>query len=63
MYRVMIFPVALKRYSYIIRHTARWNPARLGKLVLQTPILLPGLIAWAIGFRRGLIAARQLSDD
>jgi GT2 family glycosyltransferase len=62
-YRVMIFPVALKRYSYIIRRTARWNPARLGKLVLQTPILLPGLIAWAIGFRRGLIAARQLSDD
>ena len=49
--------VVLKRLAYIARTTARWDPAGLLRVVLVLPLLGVGLVAWAIGFRRGCRAA------
>jgi len=56
---VMIVPVALKRLAYVLARHARWAPARLPAALALLPLLVPGLLAWAVGFRRGLLAARQ----
>lgn len=48
-----ILPFAAWRWVYILRTTCRWHPAGLPRLLVLTPLLLPGLVAWAIGFRRG----------
>jgi len=48
-----VIPFALWRWLYIVRTTARWHPAGLARVLLLTPLLLPGLTAWSIGFRRG----------
>jgi glycosyltransferase involved in cell wall biosynthesis len=49
-----VIPFALWRWLYIVRTTARWHPAGLARVLLLTPLLLPGLTAWSIGFRRGV---------
>lgn len=49
---------ALWRFLFILRRTAAWNPRGLPAFVLLSPLLLAGLVAWAIGFRRGLLLAR-----
>jgi len=56
---IMIVPVALKRLAYILARRARWAPARLPAELALLPLLVPGLLAWAVGFRRGLRVARQ----
>lgn len=47
-------PFAAWRWFYILRTTCRWHPAGLPRLLVLTPLLLSGLVAWAIGFRRGV---------
>lgn len=47
-------PFAAWRWLYILRTTCRWHLAGLPRLLVLTPLLLPGLVAWAIGFRRGV---------
>lgn len=49
-----ILPFAAWRWLYILRTTGRWHPAGLPRFLVLTPVLLPGLVAWAIGFRRGV---------
>jgi len=49
-YAVMI---ALYRLPYFIVNTLRWNPLGLARLIILLPLLLLGLAAWAVGFRRG----------
>lgn len=56
---IMIVPVMLKRYVYILRRVARWNRAGLLPAVLLSPLLLFGLAGWAVGFRRGCIEATR----
>jgi len=56
---IMIVPVMLKRYAYILRRIARWNRAGLLSAVLLSPLLLFGLAGWAVGFRRGCIEAAR----
>ena len=45
--------IAVKRLSYLVRSTLRWQPASIFRMVLLSPILLFGLVAWCRGFRRG----------
>jgi glycosyltransferase involved in cell wall biosynthesis len=57
-FRLMIPPFALWRFIYICRRTVSWDPRGLPRLVLLSPMLLAGLVAWAMGFRQGIIAAK-----
>ncbi len=57
-FSIMVLPFALWRFLYICRKTASWDPRGLPRLVLLSPMLLAGLIAWAIGFRQGLLAGK-----
>ena len=54
-FRIMIPPFAIWRFFYILRRTAQWDLRGLPRLALLSPLLLAGLVAWAIGFRRGLL--------
>jgi glycosyltransferase involved in cell wall biosynthesis len=49
-YAVMI---SLSRLPYFVINTLRWNPLGLVRIISLLPLLLLGLAAWAIGFRRG----------
>lgn len=52
--RLIFFPlVVLRRLAYIAGRTAQWNPLGLLRILLLSPVLLYGLVAWAKGFRRG----------
>jgi mycofactocin glycosyltransferase len=53
-HRVMAPPVAAKRLSYILGRGWQWDRWQLARTLLLLPIVLPGLLAWASGFRRGL---------
>jgi glycosyltransferase involved in cell wall biosynthesis len=54
---LMTVPVAAKRLAFILGRGLAWDGTQLAKTVLLLPVLAPGLIAWAIGFRRGLTTA------
>jgi len=45
--------VAMKRLVYLLQRNARWDPLRTPRLVLLLPLIVSGLLAWALGFRRG----------
>ena len=60
--RLMVLPVALKRFSYIARSIVKWKRWRLSTVIFLSPLLISGLIAWSVGFRRGLNAATQSND-
>lgn len=48
--------VAAKRLAYILGRGLQWDWWQLARTVMLLPIVLPGLFAWASGFRRGLRA-------
>jgi mycofactocin glycosyltransferase len=48
--------VAAKRLSYILGRGWQWDRWQLARTMVLLPIVLPGLFAWASGFRRGLQA-------
>ena len=50
---VMIPFVILKRSSYISKRVLQYRPLWILRLVLLSPLILVGLGAWAIGFRKG----------
>jgi GT2 family glycosyltransferase len=56
---LMTAPIAAKRLAYIIGRGVAWDAGQLARTALLLPVLLPGLIAWAIGFRHGLAAVRN----
>jgi glycosyltransferase involved in cell wall biosynthesis len=59
-WRIMLGPIVLKRLCYIAERSFRWRgSAALLTVALLSPLLLGGLVAWAIGFRRGLLAQEQ----
>jgi GT2 family glycosyltransferase len=45
--------VVLKRLSYIAGRTLRFDPLGAPRMLLLLPLIVPGLTAWALGFRRG----------
>jgi glycosyltransferase involved in cell wall biosynthesis len=49
--------VVLKRLSYVAGRSLRFDPAGVPKMLLLLPLLVPGLTAWALGFRRGCRAS------
>jgi glycosyltransferase involved in cell wall biosynthesis len=53
-HRVMTPPVAAKRLSYILGRGWQWDRWQLARTLVLLPLVLPGLLAWASGFRRGL---------
>ena len=53
----MLPAVVLKRLSYLAGRTLRFDPAGVPRMVLLLPLILPGLTAWALGFRRGCRAS------
>jgi glycosyltransferase involved in cell wall biosynthesis len=51
---LMTVPVAAKRLAFILGRGLAWDRGQLARTLLLLPVLAPGLIAWATGFRRGL---------
>jgi GT2 family glycosyltransferase len=45
--------VVLKRLAYIAGRTIRFDPAATPRAIVLLPVILVGLMAWALGFRRG----------
>jgi hypothetical protein len=45
--------VVLKRLGYIAGRNLRFDRARVPRNVVLAPLILAGLTAWAVGFRRG----------
>jgi hypothetical protein len=45
--------VVATRLSYIARSVLRWRPLGLLRVALLLPLVLAGLVAWAVGFRDG----------
>jgi glycosyltransferase involved in cell wall biosynthesis len=58
-YRIMMLPIAAKRLAYLVSRTLRWNPRRLAIVLCFAPVLIVGLVAWASGFRAGLVLDGQ----
>jgi hypothetical protein len=50
---LVVAPVILKRISYMLDRAVRWNRSGLLYWMILFPLLLFGLLAWALGFRRG----------
>ena len=57
--RIMMLPIAAKRLAYLGSRTLRWNPRRLAFVLGSSFVLMVGLVAWARGFRAGLILDGQ----
>lgn len=52
--RALALPaVVVKRLGYVAGRTLRFHPAALPRMVILLPLVLAGLTAWALGFRRG----------
>jgi GT2 family glycosyltransferase len=49
--------VVLRRLSYLAGRTLRFHPAGVPRMLILLPLIVPGLIAWALGFRRGCRAS------
>ena len=54
---VMTLPIAAKRFAYMIGRTVRYHPRGLPRLLLLSPLLLPGYLAWSVGFRKACRSA------
>ena len=55
---IMLGPVVLKRLTYIAGQSLRWRGlAGLLPVIVLLPVLLAGLVGWAVGFRHGLLSA------
>ena len=57
--RVSMPIVVGKRFVYIIRRSVTWDPLRSPRLVLLAPLIVAGLVAWWVGFRRGCRESRR----
>jgi GT2 family glycosyltransferase len=53
------FVVILRRYLYIGMRVVQWNVLDLPRFLVQTPILLAGLLAWTQGFYAGMRSHRK----
>jgi glycosyltransferase involved in cell wall biosynthesis len=62
-YRIMMLSIAAKRFAYLVSQTLRWNPRRLAFVLCSAPVLMVGLVAWARGFRAGLVLGGQDKND
>jgi glycosyltransferase involved in cell wall biosynthesis len=51
--------ITAKRLIYILGRGLQWDRAQLARTLVLLPIVLPGLVAWTAGFRRGLRAGAQ----
>ena len=58
----VLFPaVVLRRVLFVLGRVARHRPARLPAMLLLLPLLIAGIAAWTVGFRRGLADAADLA--
>ena len=48
-----------KRFVYIMRRSVTWDLHRAPRLVLLFPLIVAGLTAWWVGFRRGCHESRR----
>ncbi len=56
---ITVPPIVLKRFSYLVTSVGRLNPRRLPFVLAASPLLLLGILAWAVGFRRGCLERRN----
>ena len=54
---LFVAPLAFGRLAYIMGRWARWQPFSLPRILPTLPLLVIGLLAWGIGFRRGLASS------
>jgi GT2 family glycosyltransferase len=59
---VMLPAVIGRRLTYIAGRSVRWDPAGVPRSVLLLPLILAGLCAWSVGFRRGCRDAAPLAS-
>jgi len=52
-YRTIMPLIGLKRMSWLVGCAARWQPLKLLQMLMFSPILLIGMTAWCVGFRKG----------
>ena len=52
-FALLLPAVALKRLVYVLKRNVQWDPLRVPRLLLLLPLIVLGLLAWAVGFRRG----------
>ena len=51
---VLMPAVMLKRISYVATRGLRYGGTTAGRLLVTLPLLISGVLAWTLGFRRGL---------
>ncbi|NNF11897.1 MAG: glycosyltransferase [Gemmatimonadetes bacterium] len=56
---LLIPAVALKRINYIMKSGLGYGRTSAGRFLLVLPLMLLGMLAWAVGFRRGLMEAAR----
>lgn len=54
---ILIPAVMIKRLTYIAGRGMLYRRTSLGRIILTLPLLVSGVLAWSVGFRRGLRAA------
>ena len=59
---LMLLPTVMKRFAYIAFSNRKWKRQPLSTFILLTPLLFAGLVAWSVGFRRGLLFSSLTSD-
>ena len=52
-----VAPLAFSRLAYILGRWICWQPFALPRVLPVLPLMAAGLLAWAIGFRRGLLTS------
>lgn len=56
---ILIPGVVIKRITYIASRGIRYGRTSTAQVIVTLPLLVSGVLAWAVGFRRGLRAATR----
>lgn len=61
-WRIAVPMIVLKRLIYIFQRIAAWNRNRFGWYIIISPLIVYGLIGWAMGFQLGCRRAHMIKQ-